>query len=93
MPIIIKNLNGYRKAEHIIKVDAEALVAEGKAAVAPGYPDIYEEASVAEIENQGYLTRSMVALAPTKPAKPVVKQAAKPKPPAPDAVETEGGEV
>jgi len=79
MPIILRNINGCRRAEIISKVDAEALVCDGKAANAPGYPDIYEEASAAEIETQGYMTRSLVALAPQKrrgrPPKVVVEDA------------------
>ena len=42
MPIIMKNIGGYRQAHHITQDDAEKMVAEGKAIKHPGY-DIYEE--------------------------------------------------
>lgn len=61
MPLIIKNIDGQRRAAFISNEDADNLVAAGRAAAAPGYPDIYEEASDGEFD-QGYLTRSMVAL-------------------------------
>ena len=41
MSILMKNIGGYRQAHHIIKDDAEKMVAEGTATKHPGY-DIYE---------------------------------------------------
>ena len=63
--VLIKNIFGHRKVVAIGKVDAETLVAGGAATQCPGYPDIYEEVSDGE-RDQGYMTRSMVAVAPVR---------------------------
>jgi hypothetical protein len=65
MPIILKNTPVGRRAAYITKVDAEALVSAGDATQCPGYPDMFEEVDPSE-RAQGYMTRSMQAVAPVK---------------------------
>jgi hypothetical protein len=73
MPIILKNINGYRRAEFITHDAAKQMVDDSEAVQAPGYPDIYEEVTQEE-RDQTYATRSMVALNPgeikRKPGRP-----------------------
>ena len=68
MSILLKNTPVGRRAAYITKVDAEALVSAGDATQCPGYPDMFEEVDPSE-RDQGYMTRSMVAVTPASPVK------------------------
>ena len=52
MSIIMKNISGYRRAQHITQAEAEKMVAEGTAIKHYGY-DIYEE------QDAEYVTKVM----------------------------------
>ena len=67
--ILMKNLNGMRRATLISKVDAEAMVADGKATQDKVHASIYEEASEGEIK-QGYMTRDMQPIVKRGPGRP-----------------------